>query len=211
MYVPAAFAQTDLGALHDLIEAHDFGLLVSQGPDGLIASHLPFLLDRTRGAHGTLYAHVARANPQWRNLADGEAMAVFQGPHAYISPSWYKSHPSVPTWNYAAAHVYGRVTLIEDAASLQALVNRLVARHEGQRAPAWSTEGLPQKFIDGMLRGIVGFEMAITRIDGKQKLSQNRSATDRRGVIAALAGSESTDDRALGAYMQAHAAPGEAI
>lgn len=211
MYVPAAFAQEDLGALHDLIDANDFGLLVSQGPDGLIASHLPFLLDRTRGAHGTLYAHVARANPQWRNIADGEAMAVFQGPHAYISPSWYKSHPSVPTWNYAAAHAYGRVTLIEDGAALQALVNKLVARHEASRAPAWSTDGLPQKFIDGMLRGIVGFEMTITRIDGKQKLSQNRSATDRRGVIAALAGSESSHDQAMGAYMQTHAAPGDAI
>lgn len=211
MYVPAAFAQTDLGALHDLIDAHDFGLLVSQGPDGLIASHLPFMLERGKGPHGTLYAHVARANPQWRNIADGEAMAVFQGPHAYISPSWYKSHPSVPTWNYAAAHAYGRVTLIEDGAALQALVNSLVARHEGQRRPAWSTDGLPQKFIDGMLRGIVGFEITITRIDGKQKLSQNRSSTDRRGVIAALAGSESTDDRSLGAYMQTHAAPGDAI
>jgi transcriptional regulator len=211
MYVPAAFAQTDLGALHDLIDAYDFGLLVSHGPDGLIASHLPFMIDRTKGPHGTLYAHVARANPQWKTIAEGGAMAVFQGPHGYISPSWYKSHPAVPTWNYASAHVYGRVTLIEDTAALQAMLNKLVARYESARAAPWTLDGVPQKFIDGMVRGIVGLEMTITRIDGKQKLSQNRSATDRRSVIAALAESGTNDDRALSAYMQTHAAPGDAV
>jgi transcriptional regulator len=211
MYVPAAFAQTETSALHDFIDAHDFGLLVSNGPDGLIASHLPFMVDRSKGDQGTLYAHVARANPQWQTITQGEAMAVFQGPHGYISPSWYKTHPAVPTWNYAAAHVYGRVAFIDDTAKLEAMMHKLVARYESQRPQPWTLAGVPQKFIDGMLKGIVGLEMTVTRIDGKWKLSQNRSTTDRRSVIAALGDSEYEGDRTLGAYMQKHAAPAEAI
>lgn len=211
MYVPAAFAQKDLAPLHELIERYDFGTLVSHGPEGLYATHIPFMLDRTRGPHGTLVAHVARANPHWRSLTEGEAMVVFMGPHGYISPSWYKSHPAVPTWNYAAVHAYGRVRLIEDAAALEALVRSLVARHEGMREQPWTLDGVPQKFIDGMLRGIVGLEIEIARLEGKQKLSQNRSSTDRRSVIDALAASESDEAQSLATYMQAHAAPEAAI
>jgi transcriptional regulator len=207
MYLPPAFATKDLATLHDLIEAYNFGTLVSQGPDGPYASHIPFLLDRARGANGTLVAHLSRGNPHGRYLADHTAMAVFVGPHGYISPSWYAMHPAVPTWNYAAVHAYGTPHLIEDPAALRAIVIRLVAMNEGGRPAPWTTDDLPAEFMSGMLKGIVGFEIPIERIEGKLKLSQNRSAEDRRRVIATLGASEAPRDRLLADYMSAHANP----
>lgn len=204
MYVPAAFAVSGRAALHALIEAHAFATLVSVGPDGPVATHLPVLLDRERGPNGTLVAHLARANPH-AALLDREALAIVLGPHAYVSPAWYAAHPAVPTWNYAAVHAYGRARRIDDPAELYAIVRRLVEVYEGGRAQPWSMDGLPPEYTEGMLKGIVGIEMPIARLEGKHKLSQNRGAEDRRNVVAALAASDRDDDRALADYMARHA------
>lgn len=209
MYVPAAFAEVDTAKLHDLIEANSFATLVTCGGDEPYATHLPFLLDRDRGAHGTLVGHLARGNPHGRRIAGATALAIFTGPHGYVTPSWYAIHPAVPTWNYTAVHAYGRVRLIDDAAGLEAIVRRLVATHESVRSDPWSADGLPREFMAGMLKGIVGFEMPIERIEGKFKLSQNRQPVDRKRVIEALSASQSAADRELGVYMTRHAAPGE--
>ncbi|HSE76819.1 MAG TPA: FMN-binding negative transcriptional regulator [Alphaproteobacteria bacterium] len=209
MYVPDAFAETNTAVLHDLIESYSFGALVTGGGDEPYATHVPFLLDRERGAHGTLITHLSRGNPHWRQIADAMALVIFSGPHGYVSPSWYEVHPAVPTWNYAAVHAYGRVRLIEDPAKLEALVKRLVRTHEGGRADAWSTDGLPPAFMTGMLRGIVGLEIPVERLEGKFKLSQNRKTVDRKRVIARLAGSSSESERELAEFMTRHAAPGE--
>lgn len=207
MYVPTAFAEEDLATLHALIEAHGFATLVSGGPDGLVATHLPILLDRSRGPKGTLVAHLARANPHARGLDGVEALTIFQGPHGYVSPSWYKTHPAVPTWNYVAVHAYGRARIVEDPAALRDMVGRLTVKYEGGRERPWTMDGLPDPFMHGMLKGIVGVEIEIARIEGKLKLSQNRGAPDRRAVIAALSASADEDDRRLARFMARHAAP----
>ena len=207
MYVPPIFAARDADGLHDFIEAHSFATVVATGPDGLIASHLPVLLDRDRGPHGTLTVHLARPNPQGRTMDGQEVLVIFTGPHGYISPSWYETHPSVPTWNYAAVHAYGRARAVTDPAQLKDIVRRLTEQYESGRDTPWTMAGLPQDYVAGMLRGIVGFAIEITRLEGKHKLSQNRNATDRRNVIAALGASADPDDRALAEYMARHAPP----
>ena len=207
MYVPAVFAEKELATLHALIEDYGFATLVSNTADGPVATHLPIMLDRTRGAQGTLVAHLARANPHARALDGADALAIFLGPHGYISPSWYGQHPSVPTWNYAAVHVYGRAMMIDDPARLDAIVRQLVEQYESGRAKRWSADDLPSDYMKGMLRGIVGVEIEITRLEGKLKLSQNRNAADRKAVIAALNEASSAEDKALGVYMARHAAP----
>jgi transcriptional regulator len=207
MYVPPVFAEKNVETLHRLIDDHGFATLVSVTPDGVTATHVPVMLDRTRGTQGTLVAHVARANPHGRALDGAEVLAIFLGPHGYISPSWYEQHPSVPTWNYAAVHAYGRARLINDGARLDAIVKQLVEQYEAGRAQPWSAGGLPPDYVTGMLRGIVGLEIEITRLEGKLKLSQNRNAVDRRNVIAALAASANAGDRALSEYMAQHAMP----
>jgi transcriptional regulator len=207
MFVPPVFAEKNLETLHALIDDYGFGALVSATPDGIVATHVPVMLDRTRGPQGTLIAHLARANPHARALDGADVLAIFLGPHGYISPSWYGQHPSVPTWNYAAVHAYGRARLIEDPARLDAIVRQLVRQYEDGRERPWATDGLPANYMTGMLRGIVGLEIEIARLEGKLKLSQNRNAEDRSAVIAALSGSTSAEDKALGAYMARHAAP----
>ena len=207
MYIPTAFAGKDVDTLHALIDDYGFASLVSMTPDGIVATHLPVMLDRSRGAQGTLVAHFARANPHGRSLDGADVLAIFVGPHGYISPSWYEQHPSVPTWNYAAVHAYGRARLINDGARLDAIVKQLVAQYEAGRPKPWSADVLPKDYMTGMLRGIVGLDIEITRLEGKLKLSQNRNAVDRRNVIAALAASASAEDRALSEYMVQHAMP----
>lgn len=207
MYVPAVFAEKDIATLHALIEDHGFATLVTNTADGPTATHLPVMLDRARGPQGTLVAHLARANPHARSLDGAETLAIFLGPHGYISPSWYGQHPSVPTWNYAAVHVYGRAKVVDDPARLDAMLRQLVEQYESGRANRWSTDGLPADYMKGMLRGIVGIEIEIARLEGKLKLSQNRNAADRKAVIAALNEGTSAEDKALGAYMARHAAP----
>ena len=194
VYVPAHFAETRPEVLSEFIQAHNFGILVSTGPEGAIASHIPFLYDPERGPHGTLWGHLAKANPQLRDLAAGcEALAIFEGPHGYISPRWYATHPAVPTWNYSIVHAYGTVEPIADAAELERLVARLAEHHEAGAAPPWRLADQPEKYRAGMIRGISGFGIRITRLEGKFKLSQNRDATDRARVIAALRAEGSHD------------------
>jgi transcriptional regulator len=207
MYVPPVFDEKNVDTLHRLIDDYGFAALVSATPQGMVATHVPVMLDRARGPQGTLVAHVARANPHGRVLDGAEVLAIFLGPHGYISPSWYEQHPAVPTWNYAAVHAYGRARLIDDPVRLESIVKQLVAQYESGRPQPWSADGLPREYVTGMLRGIVGIEIEIARLEGKLKLSQNRNEIDRRNVIAALATSASAEDRALGEYMARHAAP----
>lgn len=207
MYIPSVFAVDKTATLMALIEAYDFATLVSSTRDGLVASHLPFLLARDRGPKGTLLAHVARANPHGAVLDNTNVLVIFNGPHGYVSPSWYHQHPAVPTWNYAAVHVYGRARLIADDAQLRDLLNRLSERHEDGRANPWHMNSLPETYLARMIKGIIGFEIEIERLEGKLKLSQNRDAADRRTVISALAESQSAEDRALADFMTHHAAP----
>ena len=186
VYLPPAFTETRPVVLVAHIEQHDFGLLVSHGAAGLVASHIPFLVER-RDGELHLLGHLARPNPQAGGLADGgEVLAVFSGPHAYISPSWYADGPSVPTWNYVDVHAYGTVRLIEDADWLRRLLHHLSDRHEAGNPAPWRMQDLPEAYLEGMLKGIIGLDITVTRLDGKFKLSQNRPAVDRPRVIAAL-------------------------
>ncbi len=187
VYLPPVFTETRPEILIAHIERYDFGLLISHGERGLVASHVPFLVEQ-RGDSNQLYlqGHLARPNPQLADLArDSEVLAVFSGPHAYISPRWYASGPAVPTWNYADVHAYGAVRLMDDE-QLCDLLRRLSERHEGGSEAPWRMEDQPADYMTGMLRGIVGFEICVTRLEGKFKLSQNRPAGDRPRITAAL-------------------------
>lgn len=190
MYIPTQFRTDDLPAIHAAMRETHLANLVTSGPEGLVATPLPMLLDAGEGEFGTLYAHVARANPQWRSGAGQEALVIFDGPDAYISPSWYATKQEhgkvVPTWNYVAVHVYGPVEFTEDPEQLRRLVTRLTERHEGSRAQPWAVDDAPSPFIEAQLRGIVGVRLPITRLEGKRKLSQNRTPDDRAGVKAGL-------------------------
>ncbi len=206
MYMPASFRQNDLTELHAQMQANPFALLASSGTDGVQASHLPLLLEPGEGEFGTLYGHFARANPHWRDLQGGaEALAVFSGPDAYISPSWYAAKAEhgkvVPTWNYIAVHARGPVELIEEPERLLQIVSRLSDQHESGRAQPWAVSDAPRDYIDAMLRAIVGFALPIRRLEGKWKLRQNRSAADQAGVRDGLAASPSPGDRELAARM----------
>jgi transcriptional regulator len=183
------------------MEKHSFATLVTHGHGGMTASHLPFLLDRQAGEHGTLTAHMARANPQWREFANGvEALVIFQAEHGYISPAWYEVHPSVPTWNYAVAHAYGIPRVVEDAVAVRSVLERLVEANESGRDEPW-TMSLPEDYYAGMVKGIVAFEIPIRRLEGKFKLSQNRPAVDQQHVLDRLTESDDPEQRALGTRM----------
>jgi len=192
MYLPKHFEQPDTDAIARLLVAHPLATLVWQSADGLTAEHLPLLLDRGEndGPHGTLRGHVARANPVWREAAGAAMMAVFQGPQAYVTPSWYPSKAAtakvVPTWNYAVVHAHGKLRAIEDAAWLRVLVGRLTDTHEAPRAHRWQVGDAPADYVAQMLGAIVGIEIEVTRVQAKWKVSQNRSASDRAGVAAGL-------------------------
>jgi transcriptional regulator len=202
LYVPAVFAETDLATLHAFIERHSFALLCSPGADGVpFASHLPLLLDRRAGPHGTLVGHLARSNPQWRH-ADGQpVLAVFSGPHAYISPAWYGAGEVVPTWNYVAVHASGVFRATHDPAELLRIVQDMVALYEGGREAPWKLEASGD-FIERMLRGIVGFRIEIDRIEGKWKLGQNRTAEQRGGAIRGLRAEGGPDAEAVADLME---------
>jgi transcriptional regulator len=200
MWTPRSFQEANSTVLHDVIEANSFAVLVSR-PDngGMVATHLPFLLDRGRGAHGTLIGHLARANPHWRALGL-EALAVFSGAHAYISPAWYQDQQTVPTWNYVAVHAYGTPVVIHDPELLRGIVGRLTRLHEQRVGSTWSL-AQADPIIDNELKAIVGFEMEISRLEGKFKLNQNRSAADRRGVAQALGASVGPGEREISRLM----------
>jgi len=185
MYVPPHFAELDPTTLHAFIERHSFGLLVSQVEGVQFATHLPFLLDRTNGPNGALLGHMARANPQWRELAGQTALAVFSGPHAYISPSWYEAENVVPTWNYVAVHTTGPIELVESGDELLKIIERSVAIYEATMPRPWvlDTAG---RFVGRMLSQIVRFCLRIDRLEGKWKMSQNHPTERRENVIRAL-------------------------
>jgi len=203
VYTPAYFRVTDRAVLHGLMDRFSFATLVTTHDGCPIATHLPFLVYPDYSEHGTLISHMARANQQWRDFARGdEALVIFQGPHAYISPSWYEEHPSVPTWNYAVVHAYGVPRVIDDEARVRDALRALVDQHEAGFDEPWPMD-LPDEYVRKMARGIVAFEIPISRLEGKFKLSQNRSARDREGVGAALTASGNAIDRELAGLMQA--------
>jgi transcriptional regulator len=187
MYVPKVFEVTDRDTLHSFIEAHSFATLVTTIDYAPFATRLPMILDRDTSANGRLIGHVARANPQWRSF-DGkaQALAMFDGPHAYISPNWYVSSPAVPTWNYATVHAYGAPRVIEVPHRVEAIVDRLVATYEAGTPQPWSARTLPPEFKANLLKAIVGFEMVIDRIEGKFKFGQNRSLEDQVATLNEL-------------------------
>lgn len=199
MYLPPHFAQHDPAALHALMRKFPLAALVSQGEDGLTADHLPLEFDATAGEHGTLFGHVARANPLWRSASGQPVLAVFSGPQAYVSPSWYPSkavtHKVVPTWNYSVVHAHGVLEIVDEAPWLRGLVGRLTEHHEAARPAPWAVDDAPVDYVQQMLRAIVGIRIPVTRLVGKWKLSQNRTQPDREGVAAGLAagGEEARD------------------
>lgn len=206
MYCPAAFRQNDLPSLHAQIQACGLAVVTSSGAQGLQASHLPLLLEPGEGEFGTLYGHFARANGHWRDLASGaEALVVFSGPDAYVHPGWYPAKAEhgkvVPTWNYIAVHAWGRAEVFDEPERLLQLVSRLSERHEQGRPQPWAVSDAPREYIDTMLRAIVGFALPIRRLEGKWKLSQNRSVSDQAGVRTGLAASASLRDQELAARM----------
>ena len=203
MYIPRSNAETRPEVMHDFMTAYPFAALVTVTPEGPFATHLPLVLDRSRGPFGTLEGHVARANPQHRESRPGvDALVIFSGPNAYISPSWYPSKAAhgqvVPTWNYVAVHAYGPIRFRDDHDFLQRHLRALTAEHEATRERPWAVTDAPADFIAQQQRAIVGFELTISRLEGKWKMSQNRSAADIDGVTRGLASSASQNDRVVG-------------
>jgi transcriptional regulator len=193
MYVPKVHEQTDLTVMHALMAANPLGTWITLGEGGLIANHVPFLLDSTRGEFGTLIAHVARANPVWESFSPTvNSLIVFQGSNGYITPSWYPSKhahgKAVPTWNYAVVHAHGIPRIVQDREWLLAHVNRLTDVHESEQALPWKVSDAPPDYIDRMLGMIVGIEIPIAKLVGKWKVSQNRPEPDKLGVVAGLLG-----------------------
>ncbi|AUZ48906.1 FMN-binding negative transcriptional regulator [Pseudomonas orientalis] len=206
MYTPRAFALDDLPEIQQLIQHTRLVQLVTVGENGLQASHLPLLLNPEEGPNGTLYGHLAKANPQWRELQNGgEALVIFAVADAYISPAFYPAKVEhgkvVPTWNYIAVHAYGTPAVFSDAERLLKVVTALTDRHESARAQPWRVSDAPADYIDGMLKAIVGFALPIERLVGKRKLSQNRSAADMAGVRDGLAASADVRDQTLARFI----------
>lgn len=200
MYVHPLHRLTDCDTLFALMASHPLGAWVCHGRDGLVANHVPFLLDRNRGPCGTLIGHVARANPVWRELESARpSVVVFQGPQGYITPAWYPGKAAhgevVPTWNYVVAHAHGVARAIEDRAWILDMLTRLTARHEALRSVPWSLSDAPAAFMDRMMQAIVGIEIPIDRLEGKLKASQDEAMSDRLGTVRGLR--EQPDDAAL--------------
>ena len=201
MYTPQEFRIEDRDVLFSLMARHNFATLVTVQDGAPAASHVPFIVQPDVGENGTLVAHLARANGQWQTLrGEQEALVIFQGPHAYVSPSWYETHPSVPTWNYMTVHVRGKPKLIEAEAGVRRILGDLVSQHE-EAGSGWTLEGA-EGYVEKMWRRIVAFESAISSIEGKFKLSQNRDETDRRNVAAALSASNDPSVQQLSKAMQ---------
>jgi transcriptional regulator len=204
MYIPRHNAETRVPVLHRLMRAHPLAALVTLHASGLIASHIPMVLEprSTEDDFGTLRAHVSRANPQWRDLSETtDALAIFAGPHHYISTAWYPgtytNGEEVPTWNYAVVHAYGPLRVIHDPAWLLAHVSTLTDEHEAAMPKPWKVSDAPSDFIASQLRGIVGLEIPIKRLEGKWKVSQNRTTVEREGVIAGLASLDTPESFAM--------------
>ena len=207
LYVPPHFRVDDRDALYAFMERHAFGTLVSSGPSGMHVSHIPFLPERGDDGAIRLLGHVARGNEQWKAVEGAEhLLAIFQGPHAYVSPTWYANHPSVPTWNYSVVHAHGKARLMDEA-ELHDLLMRLSATYEAGNPKPWRMSELPPAYVDSMLKMIVGFEIEVVKLEGKFKLSQNRPAEVPR-VVAALEGAGGEPE--LADLMRAHATTAKA-
>jgi len=209
MYQPPHFIEPRLEVKHELIRAHPLGLLISLAGGAPVANAIPFLLDAAAAPLGVLRAHVARGNTHWQALQSSPStLAVFQGVDTYVTPSWYQTKQEtgkvVPTWNYAMVQARGAMRVIEDRGWLLALVTALTNVHEGPRAQPWAVTDAPAGFIDSQVKGIVGLEMEIASIDGKWKVSQNRSAEDVRGVVAGLGEKDDLDAREMARLVREH-------
>jgi transcriptional regulator len=196
MYVPTAFEETDQAKLHAFIKAHSFGLLVSTHRGEPFATHLPFLLERD----GSLAGHMARANPQWQDLDGQQVLVVFSGPHAYVSPSWYEADNVVPTWNYVAVHAYGTLRLVEDVPGLTRILAASVETFEGSLPNPWLLD-TASDFFQRFVRGVVGFRIEVTRLEGKWKLNQNHPRERRERVVRVLEKAEDPDAREIARLM----------
>ncbi|HET7551891.1 MAG TPA: FMN-binding negative transcriptional regulator [Gemmatimonadaceae bacterium] len=210
MYIPSTFAECDLPTLHAFVEANPLATLVTNSPaDGLFATHLPLVLDRGTGSLGTLVGHLARANPHARHVSAGPmpCLAIFTGPQAYITPEWYLTKQQtgrvVPTWNYVAVHASGELRLRDDPAFLREHLEALTRQHEANRAPGWQVSDAPADYIERQMKAIVGVEIAIDRLEGKWKMSQNRPAPDIEGVIQGLEASGTAQNQAVAAIVRA--------
>ena len=199
MYTPEQFKVSDLPTLQADMQRWNFATLITPDVDeGLQVSHLPLLLDRGRGRFGVLAGHMAKANPHWKAFSGSrESLAIFHGPHGYISPRWYVSETAVPTWNYVAVHAFGTPRLVEGSEGMKAHLNALIRHHEGTGEESWRSDGLPADTFAALLKGIVCFEMPITRIEGKAKLGQNRSQDDVLGAIRGLQEEDGAANREL--------------
>jgi transcriptional regulator len=202
MYLPTTFTESRPELVQKLMRENSFATIVSTVDGAPFASHVPVLIEPTPGDGALkIRGHLARANPHWRQLANGDqVLAIFHGPHGYVSPAWYADPQSVPTWNYAVVHAYGRAALL-DAADLRTLLKGLVDLHEGAFMRPWRFESLPADFVDGLLAAIVGFEISVDRVEAKLKLSQNREPEDRRRVREQLAATADPAARELAAWM----------
>jgi transcriptional regulator len=201
MYVPSSFSQTDPQTLYEFIGRHSFAVLVSSTGTEPFASHLPLLLERPGAGPGRLTGHMARANPQWRTAAGRRVLAVFHGPHAYISPSWYQASNVVPTWNYLAVHVSGTFRVQEDPAWLRSQLQGMIRLYEASQPAPWSLDAQDSAFIDQLLRSIVGFTIDVERIEGKWKLNQNHPPQRRRLVVDALRQRGDAESLAIAEWM----------
>jgi transcriptional regulator len=201
MYIPPAFRVDDASKLAAFIQSHSFATLITHDGAAPFASHLPVLFRPHVGGHGTLVSHMARANPQWQHFADGrEILAIFHGPHSYISPSWYQTEIAVPTWNYATVHAYGVPKVFSAHERVVSLLRETVSAYEASFKQPWPGD-LPDDFRDKLMQSIVAFEIPISRIEGKFKLGQNRPAADIQGVFDALSRSDDAESRALARMM----------
>ncbi len=206
MYIPASFRVSEEATIFSFIARYDFSTIVTSSPsNGMIATHVPILVKRV-GDRAVLQGHVARANGHWRDF-DGstQALAIFQGPHGYVSPTWYTTAPAVPTWNYAVVHIYGRPLATEDRQVASGILEALVRKYESHRSHPYRTEELPENFYEQMVSRIVAFEMPIDKIESKFKLGQNRSKEDREGTLKGLIAEGSPSAAALAAFMSEHA------
>ena len=209
MYIPPSNAEHDVDTILAFMEAHPLGILVtSSASDGLFATHLPLLVHRDRAPQGVLEGHLARANPHHRQAGDGaEALVIFAGPDAYITPEWYEAKREhgrvVPTWNYVAVHAYGTLRFVDDPHFLRRHLESLTSRHESPRAVPWAVSDAPGEYVAQQMKAIVGFELTISRLEGKWKMSQNRSAADIDGVVLGLRESEVPTERAVAEIVEA--------
>ncbi|MGL4288083.1 MAG: FMN-binding negative transcriptional regulator [Phreatobacter sp.] len=202
MYTPPAYREDRPAVLHELMRQWSFATLITSGADGILATQLPFLID-DNGGKGRLITHLARANPQCGQLAGGgEALVVFQGPHAFVSPSWYDNRETFPTWNYTAVHAYGRPVVDDDPEVLRTLLKRVIARYDTPLGGPWRFEDMPEAAIAPRLKAIIAVEIDIDRLEGKLKLNQDKTPADRAGVIAELEDSDDPVARQTAAMMR---------